>query len=864
MEQIIDNLYNKPSLLINSTGHSNALLAFTEEDDINLLLLNKQNNNEFSINLHKDVLNIQKNHDTVLSHIDNTVHISNLTVDNIVSEKSISFNTANTIFETDVILNSKLHLNSYANLPDRIPLIDPATNKIPLSILPQYDDSGSRMVFSKGTHMGIGTSEPQSRLHVFDGHSIYEDSFIGINDRNDYTEPECPIHIRTQYPRIGTPVFKLTNSSNIHTVIMCSENPHIGIGTDTRNSNTDVQLYVDKTASINTISTSNLHATNDIHVNDISFVNMHSNIQLLNDDKERLSIITVDNNSNLFINNQKILKEQEFIQYDPFSNAQWKLNNTKINQLACTTLNTYYLTEGFLYSVEYNKPIATDVISIKTENGSTLVYKTNDKIYLLDDDNTTTIFENCIDVSWDGTYYYFIPVSNTNNIMRRHYLENVETKVFDSTIYTFKALSNLYVITNNNELINIKNKDTIISTHVKTVKNTVFERLDGTVFGNNMLLDATQWDVADNVSSKIVNGSLFINGIITRPSAITHLSIISFTHVACSSRHVAVYDGNSIFTKSLSNDDFKGIGRDNQTVLYGVFNSSVLLPITTHHVDRTSVRINSSCIIGSKSDYLDDIQNDSLVVSGSVGIGCKPDTRYVLNVNGDINIHGRIFVNDNDVGTNGVSTDTNSTPINTNLDNYVTKDMLTQEIQNLESGYNSSEIDNLFSNVNNRFEHVYNTIDNIDLNIDIVTPWQSNLTCNVVYIQDKSVAINTSNIDTEQLGPNKIPALYVGNSGNIRGILCEDDIAVFSDERLKTNIVPVKEALDIISKLNGVYFNRTDVNNKDRYLGLIAQEVENVVPEVVGEVGGYKTVCYSNLIALLIEAIKEIKDILRK
>ena len=141
--------------------------------------------------------------------------------------------------------------------------------------------------------------------------------------------------------------------------------------------------------------------------------------------------------------------------------------------------------------------------------------------------------------------------------MRRHYLENVETKVFDSTIYTFKALSNLYVITNSNELINIKNKDTIISTHVKTVKNAVFERLDGTVFGNNMLLDATQWDVADNVSSKIVNGSLFINGIITRPSAITNnsnISMISFT-ILYAVLHMLLFMMVIAYHKILSNDD---------------------------------------------------------------------------------------------------------------------------------------------------------------------------------------------------------------------------------------------------------------------------------------------------------------------
>jgi len=53
-----------------------------------------------------------------------------------------------------------------------------------------------------------------------------------------------------------------------------------------------------------------------------------------------------------------------------------------------------------------------------------------------------------------------------------------------------------------------------------------------------------------------------------------------------------------------------------------------------------------------------------------------------------------------------------------------------------------------------------------------------------------------------------------------------------------------------------VKFNRTDLNGK-RQIGVIAQEVEAIFPELVSENNGTKSVAYGNITAILIEAIKE-------
>ena len=78
-----------------------------------------------------------------------------------------------------------------------------------------------------------------------------------------------------------------------------------------------------------------------------------------------------------------------------------------------------------------------------------------------------------------------------------------------------------------------------------------------------------------------------------------------------------------------------------------------------------------------------------------------------------------------------------------------------------------------------------------------------------------------------------------------------------SDESLKKNISVIPNALDRVLKLEGVSFQWKDNNRND--LGLIAQDVEKVFPELVqtDETTGLKSVEYGNLVAPLIEAVKE-------
>jgi hypothetical protein len=106
---------------------------------------------------------------------------------------------------------------------------------------------------------------------------------------------------------------------------------------------------------------------------------------------------------------------------------------------------------------------------------------------------------------------------------------------------------------------------------------------------------------------------------------------------------------------------------------------------------------------------------------------------------------------------------------------------------------------------------------------------------------------------------------HLSASGNISGsqIEASGDVIAFgsSDERLKDNIQPITEPLWKVSQIGGYTFDWND--NQDTYeghdVGVVAQEIHKVLPEVVAErSNGYLGVKYEKIVPLLIESIKEL------
>jgi len=99
--------------------------------------------------------------------------------------------------------------------------------------------------------------------------------------------------------------------------------------------------------------------------------------------------------------------------------------------------------------------------------------------------------------------------------------------------------------------------------------------------------------------------------------------------------------------------------------------------------------------------------------------------------------------------------------------------------------------------------------------------------------------------------------LQMDMSGNLT---MAGNVTAFSDVRLKKDIETIDGALDLVSRMRGVRFTR--IENDERNVGVVAQEMLEVLPEVVQQgVGDDDTlsVAYGNLVGVLIEAIKELR-----
>ena len=138
-----------------------------------------------------------------------------------------------------------------------------------------------------------------------------------------------------------------------------------------------------------------------------------------------------------------------------------------------------------------------------------------------------------------------------------------------------------------------------------------------------------------------------------------------------------------------------------------------------------------------------------------------------------------------------------------------------------------------------------------------VTPSQwTTLNSNIYYLSNVSIGATT--VDS------KYRLIVTGNVA-----VTKDVFTFYSDERLKTKIASLENALDKVCSLEGFTYVPNDlaheigaVDDKRVRVGLSAQSVQRILPEAVGPApfnDQYLTVQYDKLVPLLVEAIKELR-----
>jgi hypothetical protein len=138
-----------------------------------------------------------------------------------------------------------------------------------------------------------------------------------------------------------------------------------------------------------------------------------------------------------------------------------------------------------------------------------------------------------------------------------------------------------------------------------------------------------------------------------------------------------------------------------------------------------------------------------------------------------------------------------------------------------------------------------------------------NMTSNYLYMYEGgNVVLKGGNLGVGTLTPGY--RLQVGNSGD--GSTARANAwNTFSDRKLKKDIVEIENPSEKLEHLNGYYYYWKEGSDKTRQVGVIAQEVEEVLPEIVStDAEGIKSLDYSKLTPLLIEVLKEQQEIIKK
>ena len=136
------------------------------------------------------------------------------------------------------------------------------------------------------------------------------------------------------------------------------------------------------------------------------------------------------------------------------------------------------------------------------------------------------------------------------------------------------------------------------------------------------------------------------------------------------------------------------------------------------------------------------------------------------------------------------------------------------------------------------------------------------------YHANASMEVNTDG--TNQWGRLSLNKTEIANStssenivldANSGDIVISGSLSQSSDFRLKKNISTLTSGLATVNRLRGVRYNWKDLSQPENKIGFIAQEVENILPELVNtKSDGFKTVNYAEMTAVLVEAVKELSQ----
>ena len=722
---------------------------------------------------------------------------------------------SNIDFAVDEIAVNKIIKNEFSNITIEgdVNIINGNLTHHNLSVLVLNSDNKIPTSYINDANY-LTIQNTQSNIYI-------PNSVVMINTSN--MSNDAAITIKNNATNSEEVTVKLVDSYDRGTIKIYSQDPYVAIGYNSPIKTNNLQLYVE----------SNIKC-NDIIVNDNSFIDFYNDYTdyKSNNDMTGVNIKT----NKLYYYDNKIILEPDIKHFrtkdDFIFNATSFFNITNI---LCSANNTYIIAENTLYRlIPDNKYqyIDSDIKNIKSENGIIIYTKLNN-VYFIYNDYTINIENNYKTGGYFDNVKY---LANDTQIIKKTKDDDFNTEI----ILNIRNITDISVINADN--IYIKQNANIYQYNIPTyTSNLINTDVSSYYLGFNSSLYYDSNISVSSVSSNVYK--LMNNNLYTENDILLESNVLKVHH---SDRHIVLLkDDNKIYTKAFDSS-YIGLGRSAFSILDNTLDKFVGLGVQTKDI----MIIKNSVNIGGSLDVFKNEVPNSLCVENCIGIACKPLNDFALRLKGNILIEGGNIYRTSDMQT---LYESNVTPLT--LDDYVKYEDFDIRVDGIASNIESILMCNLNVNKNNIDKLIYETENAINL-------WVKE--SNIVTVKNTRVSINPSdNDDYSVLGGSKQPALFIGNySSNIKGLICEDDIAAYSDESLKTDIKPISDALNKVLQLNGVNYRRKD--NIDKLcMGVIAQNIETQCPEVVYEHNNIKTVAYQNLVALLIEAVKDLYTIIK-
>lgn len=785
----IDNTFQPPAHLIKSTSTSNAILAFTDKEDIDILLLtgatkgtnNLINGNHYSIGIHNDMFVVADSHTPFISgnseagcHFKSgieTPHINN----------AIQFTTNNTIqFNQPLDIDGDLLPPSLSNLVQL-----ESGSKIPS----RYLETTNQAYISFGSNVGIGTDtpDPNNRLHLYNSDALFEDSFIALNPTGDRRIAEAPLHIRNSpLTNVGGVSMKIDDSI----VLSGRDGGYVGIGTDIVKGNTS--LYVEGTIECSKI--------------------------IVKDSFEGVLNLTDDDTNNSTNPSSSI---KRYIQ-------------SHITNVALSKSHTFILTDnGNLYQKPLDDPenitlINTSVVDVKVEKDQLVITKSQQPYYLgrSDGDGSIALTEieglSITDIRYCETFIAYLTEngkvyvdmgnsgSGGSGLVEIDHTDISMIRGGFGYVLSYSKKYNKFQLYPSNADI------TIVRDLKKMVLDYALVDTDDTLFGVVIYDDGT--------IEYLYEGSTRVQEYRIDPSKYVSLDVSATQTVIA----------------------YKTLLHSRQNVFGIPYNLSSFAGDVWY--------------IG---DALAEPEHQNIPLKHASGLIIDGDIKVLGNIEGySLNIVGpndQVVVGGGTSGGSGAGVGN----ISQSITNYITEMNGT-----MDGFYTKNEIDTRISEIRVDPQDIVNVVQscNIMASSDAWSVYGSNI-FNDGGTNGVSVCINATNPNIEThdvIDIDTVPALYVASKNKNRGIVCDSDIAAFSDASLKTDISIIDEPMERIRHINGVFYKRCDEpEDSRRYAGVIAQNVEEVFPEVISTFKNKKTVSYGNMVSLLIEGMKQMDKEIR-